>query len=248
MTRKRYSRDCVKKSESKKPTTKKTQKKAYSPKPRIKGVTAKNEEQKQALRIIAEKDIVLIHGVAGTGKTHMAVNWGFSEVVKENFKQLILTRPCIEAYGEKLGSLPGDAEDKIAPYMFPLFELLYKCYDKQQINRFVDTQVIRCIPLAYMRGVTFDNAIVVADEMQNAVPAQVRLLLTRIGEESKIVITGDIRQSDLNRAKEINGMTDAINRLSDVDEVGIVEMSKKSIVRNPIIAKIETAYEKKPKE
>jgi len=156
-------------------------------------LSAKSEEQREVIKSIKNNEITFIYGTAGSGKSHIATVYGLKELLECRYKQLIFTRPCKESMGEKLGSLPGDPDDKIAPYMMPLFEILKQYISQKEINNYISEGIIRTIPLAYYRGITFNNSFIVADEFQNTIPEQMRLFLTRFGTNSKIVITGDIR-------------------------------------------------------
>jgi len=205
-------------------------------------LTAKTDEQREVIKSIKNNEITFIHGLAGCGKSHLAVIYGLKELLACRYKQLIFTRPCKESMGEKLGSLPGDADDKIAPYMMPLFEILKQYISQKEINNYISEGIIRTIPLAYYRGITFNNSFIVADEFQNTIPEQMRLFLTRFGKNSKIVITGDVRQSDIGHE---NGMTDAMNRLQGIKGISFNELTAKSIVRHPIISDIEDRYNSK---
>ncbi len=198
-----------------------------------------NDEQKKVLREIDKNVITIITGQAGVGKTHLAVIYGLLELVRGTYKKLIFTRPCIESYGERLGSLPGDANEKISPYMTPIFDILKKYIHKDTIEQLIEEEKIITIPLAFLRGVTFNDAFVTADEFQNVIPSQMRLFLTRIGKDSKIVITGDLSQSDI---QEKNGLMDAVERLRNINSIGIINMTSDAIIRNPIIKEIENRY------
>jgi len=209
-------------------------------------VTAKNEGQKKALRTISEHKVSIISGVPGTGKTHVAVGWGLQEMQKGRFEKLVLTRPVMEA-GENLGFLPGTAEDKIAPYMMPMYDILNQYLSLEQIKKYEAEKKLVIMPIAYMRGITFNNAYVVADECQNATIKQMHMILTRLGEESKIVMTGDVLQSDirsgpLGRGVVVNGLEDAIKRLEDIQEVGYVELGYEYCVRDPLVNLIDERY------
>lgn len=202
-------------------------------------VIGKNQEQKDVLKIIKNHDISIISGPAGCGKTALATLYGIGMVQRGEYEKIIFTRPCIEACGESLGYLPGNFNEKLDPYMAPIFEILHQNLDSSIIKDFIESKVIQTIPLAYQRGMTFTNAFVVGDEFQNTIPKQVRMLLTRMGEGSKIVLTGDIQQTDIEKK---NGLSDALDRLRDIEEVGIYRMTHKSIVRHPIVEKIDNAY------
>lgn len=176
----------------------------------------------------------------GSGKSHIAMAYGIIGLLRGDYSKLILTRPYIEA-GEKLGFLPGSFDDKIAPFMLPLYDIMSKYLTNKQITDLTKDKKIVILPLAYMRGVTFNNSYVVADEMQNSTPQQVRLLLTRLGENSKIVLTGDTNQSDLHITGK-NGLEDAIQRLKNIDYVGFVEMLYESNIRDPLVSQIDEKY------
>ncbi len=207
---------------------------------------ALNDEQKIALKCIDSSTITFLYGQAGTGKSYIATVYGVIEFLRNKYTRLIFTRPCIEAYGEKLGSLPGDPNDKIAPYMMPIFDILRQVMDQSIINDLIEKGKIVTLPLAFQRGITFRNAFVVADEMQNCIPSQMRMILTRLGQGSKIVVTGDIRQSDL-YSVEKDGLTDAIKRFEGLEDesISVIELTSASIVRHPIIKIIEEKYSEK---
>lgn len=207
-------------------------------------VTHKNEGQKRALRAISEHKVTIITGVPGSGKTHIAVGWGLQEMLMHNrFRQIVFVRPIVEA-GESLGYLPGDAQQKVAPYMMPMYDVVREYLSDEVINDLIDEKRIVVMPLAYMRGVTFKNAYVIADECQNATIEQMHLLLTRIGEGSKVVITGDTEQSDLcyHRYKKENGLLDATERLQGVPGLGFIELGYESCVREQIVSAIDARY------
>lgn len=201
-------------------------------------VVAKTAGQKIAIDSILKNQISFIYGMAGTGKSHLAIGMGIHALMQDKYTQLILTRPSVEA-GEHLGYLPGNSDNKIAPYIYPLLDIANNQIGKEAVAKFLETGNIRVIPLAYMRGLTFKNSYVVADEMQNSTQRQMRMLLTRIGENCKVVITGDNHQSDLNRD---NGLSDAITRLARLKDVGFAEMKAEDCVRSGIVAEIEKLY------
>lgn len=209
-------------------------------------LVGKNDGQKEAIKIIQSHEISVIHGVPGSGKTHIALTLGLIGLLNGTYAKMILTRPYVEA-GEKMGYLPGDMGHKYAPFMLPLMEISIEHLGKNVITDLIEKGNIQILPLAFMRGVTFKNSFVVADEMQNATPQQMRLILTRNGENSKIVITGDTEQSDLYfKDKELkNGLTDCIERLKPISEIGFVEMLEEHCVRSPLVAKIDRLYKNK---
>jgi len=205
-------------------------------------ITAKNQSQKLALKTIKEKDISVITGIAGSGKSFLAASYALQELSREKYKKIIISRPCKEAHGEHLGFLPGDFNEKIYPYMIPVFDCFLKYIDKKQIDFLISEGIIVTLPLAFTRGVTFEDAIVIGDEFQNTIPEQVRMFLTRKGANSKIIITGDIHQSDIDGK---NGLVDMIERLKDIDKIGFVDLEEP--VRDIIIKEIEEKYQKNEK-
>ena len=207
---------------------------------------AKNSEQKNMLRIIDKNLISFVVGPAGAGKSHVAIAYALQKLFRDDCNKIILTRPIVQA-GENLGWLPGFVETKVKDYFVPLFTIMSQMIDKETLkvltNHNGTDARIQILPLAFMRGHTFSNAIVVADEFQNCSIEQMRLLITRIGENSKIIICGDTTQSDI---RGINGLKDAIERFSGVANtdkgIGIVKLTEESIVRHPIISLIEEIY------
>lgn len=214
-------------------------------------VSAKTPEQKEFLRTISENTITFVTGPAGTGKTFLAVAYGLQQFFKERFEKLVLTRPVIEAAGEKLGFLPGDMLDKINPYMMPIFDAMSQVVPVESMNKLMAKNGngkdpdIRIIPLAYMRGVTFRRSFIICDEMQNSTPDQIRMLLTRLGEGSKMIICGDIRQTDIS---SVNGLVDSMELLDGLEDIGLVELTEASIVRHPLVQRIEERYEARQRE
>lgn len=205
-------------------------------------LTALTPGQKEAIKAIKDNDVTILTGPAGSGKSHIATIYGLSEVLKENYRNLMLTRPCIEAYGEELGFLPGTFNQKIAPYMIPIFDIIYEYIDVKVVEKMVSDMKIITLPLAFQRGVSFNNSFVVFDEAQNAIPNQFRMFLTRIGNNSKVVITGDPNQSD---RSENNGLIDACERLEGVKNLKVVRLTEEDVVRNPIVVEIDKRYSKK---
>lgn len=201
-------------------------------------------------RILVENmennDIVFASGVAGTGKTYLAVVYAVSQLKKGVFSRIVLTRPAVEA-GESLGFLPGDLKEKVDPYLRPLYDALYDMLGNEQVTKLLEKDVIEIAPLAYMRGRTLDNAFIILDEAQNTTKAQMKMFLTRMGFNSKIVITGDATQIDLVKKKD-SGLTQAIDYLKDVEGIGFVELTAHDVVRHPMVQKILECYEKHENE
>lgn len=206
---------------------------------RIIKVTALNDEQKQALKTIHENQVTFIIGTPGTGKTFVSVGYGLQELKRGRFDRIIFSRPYVEA-GEKLGYLPGNFDAKTAPFMMPMYEVVREFFDDEDIKNMIENRKIVVLPFAYMRGVNFKKSYVVADEVQNATPSQVHLLLTRICEDSKIVVTGDIYQSDLKY--QTNGLLDALHKLQDIKNLEFVQMTHQSCVRAKIVQDIDNRY------
>jgi len=204
-------------------------------------ITARGDNQKQLLKSIKENLVTIAAGPPGCGKTMIAVVSGLREFVMGKYKKMIFTRPCVEANGENLGFLPGDLNEKIHPYMYPIFDFLSDYLTPKQIEGHIKEEKIMTLPLAFMRGYTFRNSFVILDEGQNTTPEQIRMFLTRIGENCKVVITGDPLQTDI---KGKNGLVDACERLDGVNDLGIVRLEKIDIVRNPIVSEIEDRYSK----
>lgn len=197
------------------------------------------EEECQCILIDHPEHLYLTSHFIPTHNTLISVNRCLDEFIKGNYDKMIFTRPCIEANGENLGFLPGNLNEKIYPYMMPIFDFLGDYLDYKQIEMLIKENRIQTLPLAYMRGVTFRNAFVLADEFQNTKPEQMKMFLTRIGDGCKIVITGDPKQSDI---KGKNGLSHAIELLSDVDGIGVVKFNEDDILRHPMVAIIEKKY------
>lgn len=202
-------------------------------------ITAKNENQINLIKSINKNTITIASGCAGTGKTRISVLLALSGLVKENYKKIIFTRPCVEAEGENLGFLPGDFNDKIQPYMMPIFDFLYEYLEDKEIDRLIEERKLLTLPLAYQRGVTFEDAFVILDESQNCTTGQLRMFLTRIGHNTKVVITGDPMQSDI---KGSNGLDDICDRLKGLNSLDIINFTVEDVLRNPIVMDIENRY------
>lgn len=197
--------------------------------------------QRVLINSMENNDIVFASGVAGTGKTYLAVVYAVSQLKKGVFSRIVLTRPAVEA-GESLGFLPGDLKEKVDPYLRPLYDALYDMLGNEQVLKLMEKDVIEIAPLAYMRGRTLDNAFIILDEAQNTTRSQMKMFLTRMGFHSKIVITGDVTQIDLVKKKD-SGLTQAISYLKDVEGIGFVELTSHDVVRHPIVQKILACYE-----
>ena len=203
---------------------------------------SRSTEQAACIHLIQNNNITFISGSAGTGKTYIAVSLGLNALVEKKVNSLVLSRPVVNA-GENLGFLPGNIEDKLDPYLKPLYDELLSWISKDQLDKYIAQNKIELCPLAYMRGRTFKKSWVILDEGQNATKTQIKMLLTRIGLDSKIIITGDTTQIDFLN-KDLSGLKDAIIRLDAIESIGAIELTKKSIVRHPIISSIIDAYQK----
>lgn len=212
----------------------------YVIKTRKKTIFPYTDNQKKYLKLLHEKDMVFGVGVAGTGKTYLAVATAVSLFLEKKVNKIILCRPAVEA-GEKLGFLPGDIKDKVDPYLQPLYDALYDMLPVENIERYMATKEIQIAPLAFMRGRTLSNAFVILDEAQNATPVQMKMFLTRLGYGSKMAITGDLTQIDLHG--QTSGLIDAIEKLKHLKDVAVVNFGIKDVVRHPLTAKIIEAYE-----
>lgn len=197
--------------------------------------------QRYLLKCMMKSDIIFASGVAGTGKTYLAVVYATNLLKKGEINKIILTRPAVEA-GESLGFLPGDLKDKVDPYLRPLYDALHDTLGPEQVEKLMEKEVIEIAPLAYMRGRTLDQAFIILDEAQNTTKAQMKMFLTRMGFNSKIVITGDITQVDLIR-KADSGLVNARQLLEGIDGISFVELTSLDVVRNPLVQKIIERYE-----
>ncbi|AQU79137.1 MULTISPECIES: PhoH family protein [Planococcus] len=209
-----------------------------------KSIRAKTIGQRHYIQAMRSKDLVFGIGPAGTGKTYLAVVMAVQALKNGQVKKIILTRPAVEA-GESLGFLPGDLKEKVDPYLRPLYDSLHDVLGLEQTNRFIERGTIEIAPLAYMRGRTLDAAFVILDEAQNTTKAQMKMFLTRLGFDSKMIITGDKTQIDLPRGAE-SGLIAAETILKDVPTIHFQYLESGDVVRHPLVAKIIDAYEKQP--
>jgi phosphate starvation-inducible PhoH-like protein len=199
--------------------------------------------QLKYIKTMLNNDLTFCTGPAGTGKTYLAVAIAVSMLKKKQIRRIVLARPAVEA-GEKLGFLPGDIQAKVNPYLRPLFDALEDMMDFTQMKKFIDLDIIEIIPLAFMRGRTLNEAAIICDEAQNTSALQMLMVLTRLGHGSKMIITGDITQIDLERGKK-SGMVEAIEILRRIKGIGCVELNQKDIVRHRLVQNIVRAYKKK---
>lgn len=207
-------------------------------------VQPKSTGQAKYLRAIIDHDIVIAAGPAGTGKTYLAVAAAVWSLKQERVKKIVLVRPAVEA-GESLGYLPGDMQAKINPYLRPLLDALREMMDYEQLKRFTEQDVIEVVPLAYMRGRTLNDAFIILDEAQNATTSQMKMFLTRMGRNSKIVVSGDMTQVDL-PAHTQSGLVDAMRRLKDIKGISVTTLANSDIVRHRLVQDIVRAYEEGP--
>ena len=207
-----------------------------------KEIWPRTEGQTQLLKEILNKEIVFVIGPAGTGKTFIAVSHAVSMLTSGLINKIIISRPAVEA-GEKLGFLPGDLKEKIDPYLRPIYDSFDENLPKDKIMKLIENQKIEIAPIAYLRGRTLNNSYIILDEAQNTSPIQMKMFLTRLGENSKMVITGDITQIDL-PSKNKSGLIDAINNLKKIKDISFVYLTEKDVVRHSLVQKIVKAYDK----
>ncbi len=209
---------------------------------KLKTIYPKTKNQEIFLKQMRTKDIVFAVGPAGTGKTYMAVAYAVNLFVEGKINRLILSRPAVEA-GERLGFLPGDMKEKIDPYLRPLYDALYEMMPGEEIDRKMVNNLIEIAPLAFMRGRTLNKSFIILDEAQNTLSTQMKMFLTRLGQDSKMVITGDLSQKDLpDNAK--SGMQDAMEKLEKVKDIGFVHLNSSDVCRHSLVEKIINAYDK----
>jgi len=208
-----------------------------------KSVIARSQKQSDYIKALRENDIIMALGPAGTGKSFLAVSVAITLLMEKKVERVILSRPAVEA-GEKLGFLPGDMKEKVDPYLRPLYDALYELFGIEKIDKKIESGEIEIAPLAFMRGRTLKNCFAILDEAQNATETQIKMFLTRIGENSKLVVNGDPTQVDLIN-KSHSGLVKSKNILSDIKEIKIVEFDHTDVVRHPLVSKIIKAYQKK---
>jgi len=209
---------------------------------RVKKVAAKSAIQRDYVNAIRNNDMVFGIGPAGTGKTYLAMAMGVHYFLRRKYGKIILTRPAVEA-GENLGFLPGDISDKINPYLRPLYDAMYSMMDYGRVNALIEDGIIEVAPLAFMRGRTLNDAFIILDEAQNTTEEQMKMFLTRMGFQSKVVITGDITQIDLPTSRN-SGLVQARKILGDVNGIKFVQFTEKDVVRKTLVQKIVQAYDK----
>ena len=205
-------------------------------------VIPRSKRQKEYVKSLKTRQIVMSLGPAGTGKTYLAVAVALSMLLEKKVERIILSRPAVEA-GERLGFLPGDMKDKIDPYLRPLYDSLYDLLDYDKIQRKIESGAIEIAPLAFMRGRTLKNSFAILDEAQNATRTQIKMFLTRIGENSKLVVNGDPSQIDLPNKKQ-SGLIESQNILKEIKEISVINFDHKDVVRHPLVTKIVEAYQK----
>jgi phosphate starvation-inducible protein PhoH and related proteins len=205
------------------------------------GLRARTDGQGRYVQALRSHDVVICVGPAGSGKTYLAVGWAVGLLRSGQVKKIVLVRPAVEA-GERLGFLPGDLVAKISPYLRPLFDALAEIMDAETVKKYMENDIIEILPLAYMRGRTLNSSVIILDEGQNATAAQMKMFLTRMGLNSKIVVTGDPTQTDLPKTVR-SGLADAVHRLRDIEGLAIVHLDQGDIVRNPLVTRIVKAYE-----
>ena len=204
-------------------------------------IKGRSEHQQQLIDAFEKNDMIFAVGPAGTGKTYLSIALAVKALKEKAAKKIILSRPAVEA-GEKLGFLPGDMKDKIDPYLQPLYDALEDMIPAVKLQDMMDKHIIQIAPLAFMRGRTLSDAVVILDEAQNTTPAQIRMFLTRMGWNTKMVITGDLTQIDLPHVEK-SGLKEALSILSGVDGISVINLDKKDIVRHKLVTRIVNAYE-----
>lgn len=209
-------------------------------------ISPRNANQAKMVKSFAENDLTFALGPAGTGKTYIAIALAVAALKNRQCRRILLSRPAVEA-GEKLGFLPGDMKDKIDPYLRPLYDALEDMIPQVKLKEYMETDTIQIAPLAFMRGRTLNDAVIILDEAQNTTKHQMKMFLTRLGHNAKMIVTGDTTQIDLPRTVQ-SGLIQALHILRGVKGIGIIEYEKKDIVRHPLVQRIVDAYEKREKE
>lgn len=210
-----------------------------------KPITARSENQQKLVEAFLKNDMIFTIGPAGSGKTYTAIALAVKALKNKEIRKIILSRPAVEA-GEKLGFLPGDMKDKIDPYLQPLYDALEDMIPHSKLEEYMENGVIQIAPLAFMRGRTLSDAVVILDEAQNTTPAQLKMFITRMGRNAKFIVTGDITQIDLPPSQH-SGLIDALHILHDVKGISFIHMNKKDIVRHKLVTRIIEAYERAEK-
>jgi len=204
-------------------------------------IKSRSENQQRLIEAFEQNDMVFAVGPAGTGKTYLSIALAVKALKEKTAKKIILSRPAVEA-GEKLGFLPGDMKDKIDPYLQPLYDALEDMLPQVKLQDMMEKHIIQIAPLAFMRGRTLNDAVVILDEAQNTTPQQIRMFLTRMGWNTKMIITGDMTQIDLPHSQK-SGLVEALRILTGIEGIGVVELTKKDIVRHRLVTRIVQAYE-----
>tara|TARA_B100000683_G_scaffold196463_1_gene189614 strand:+ start:2608 stop:3525 length:918 start_codon:yes stop_codon:yes gene_type:complete len=206
-----------------------------------KKIIAKTSNQKRIVDLHNKNDLLFVIGPAGTGKTYVSVALGVKALKEKKIKKIIITRPVVEA-GENLGFLPGDLQDKIDPYLKPIYDALEDMIPIQKMKKFIENKTIEIAPLAYMRGRTLKNAFILLDEAQNTTESQLKMFLTRLGQNSKMIVTGDISQIDL-RKNQSSGLVDAKNKLNNIEGIGFTHLDSSDVLRHSLVKKILDKYQ-----
>ncbi len=209
---------------------------------RKKTIVPRSAMQIEYMRALASRDVIFALGPAGTGKTYVAVAQAVSQLITGSVQRLILSRPAVEA-GERLGFLPGDMKEKVDPYLRPLYDALYDCMPPEQVERRIASGEIEVAPIAFMRGRTLADAFVILDEAQNTTQAQMKMFLTRFGQNSRMVVCGDPKQVDIPGGATMSGLADAVTRLEGVEGIAVTRFTVADVVRHPIVGRIVEAYE-----
>ena len=209
---------------------------------RKKTIVPRSAMQIEYMRALASKDMIFALGPAGTGKTYVAVAQAVSQLITGSVQRLILSRPAVEA-GERLGFLPGDMKEKVDPYLRPIYDALYDCMPPEQVERRIASGEIEIAPIAFMRGRTLADAFVILDEAQNTTPAQMKMFLTRFGQNSRMVVCGDPKQVDIPGGAAMSGLKDAVERLEGIEGIAVTRFTVGDVVRHPIVGRIVEAYE-----